>query len=93
MLFRSTLDTLLVEIQRSADYYSSQLRQGPIQEVTVALQLRENDRVAEAIEQQLSLKVSDLSLPDDFRQLSDGDGSDLANLGALNSPQQRLDVL
>lgn len=51
------IDTLAVELQRSMDYFESQLRQPPVKEVVLALQLAEINLFAEMLAASLIVPV------------------------------------
>lgn len=53
----SVVDNLSLEIQRSMDYFESQLRQAPVKKVYVSLDTEHQDELAELIKQMISLPV------------------------------------
>lgn len=75
------LDPLSVEMQRSLDYFDSQLRQRPVAAIKCALPFNPASAVHEALQQQLGLTVSGLTYPHWAQELASGDFSDLAALG------------
>ncbi len=66
------IDTLAVELQRSMDYFESQLRQPPVKEVVLALQLAEIGLFAEML-------AASLIVPVQFWPLICGQGVPLSN--------------
>ncbi len=56
------LDTIGLEIQRSTDYFESQLKQAPISNIVLCLDHQERDTIVESISSSFSLPVSWLAL-------------------------------
>ncbi|MBO1255853.1 MSHA biogenesis protein MshI [Alteromonas sp. 5E99-2] len=65
------IDSLCVQIQRSMDYFESQLRQAPVRQLRLKLDTQHLTALIEQIEQALPVKVSSLPhniiLPDDLK--------------------------
>ena len=76
------VDNLSLEIQRSMDYFESQLRQGPVKKVYISLNTLHQDALVDMIKQVIFVSVETF-IPD---VTSDGDmpikASSLASLGA-----------
>lgn len=84
-------DTLAVELQRSMDYFSGQLRQAPLQEVWLALPNQvpnqglsaNGNELCEQLSQSLSVHVERLPYPRWAEELAAGDYSDIGALAGL----------
>jgi len=65
------IDSLCVQVQRSMDYFESQLRQAPVRQLRLKLDTQHLTALIEQIEQALPVKVSSLPhniiLPDDLK--------------------------
>lgn len=77
------LEPLSVEMQRSLDYFGSQLRQRPVTKVRCALALQSPQAVHESLAAQLGLEVSQVRYPGWAQELAAGDYSDFVALGGL----------
>lgn len=77
------VDTLALEVQRSLDYFSGQLRQAPLQQARLALPTQHSVAIGEQLEQSLSLQVGALEYPEWAGELAAGDYSDLGGLAGL----------
>lgn len=75
------LQPLSVEIQRSGDYFERQLRQSPIRQVKLALNLPKQDEVVASLHEDLGLSVAWAAYPEWAQELAAGDYSDFAALG------------
>jgi MSHA biogenesis protein MshI len=56
-------DTLSVEIQRSMDYFESQLRQAPVRQIVVHLNTPIQEQLADVIRELTFMPVSVMNLP------------------------------
>ena len=54
-------ESLSVQIQRSMDFYESQLRQAPVRQIMMRLDTPHRDALASQIEQVVSARVNDLT--------------------------------
>lgn len=79
------LDGLIVEMQRSLDFYEGQLRQGGVKEVICAFVCRHPQDVASYISEQLNYQVSFAEYPNWSVELAAQDYTDITGLGALQS--------
>jgi len=77
------LDPLSIEMQRSLDYFGSQLRQRPVNQVRCALGLQAASAVFESLSSQLGLEVKAAGYPVWAQELAAGDYSDFVALGGL----------
>lgn len=77
------IDNLALELQRSLDYYSGQMRQAPLQHVQLALPGNQAQRIAESLAESLSLQVTLLPYPAWAQELNAGDFSDLGVMAGL----------
>lgn len=75
------LQPLSVEVQRSGDYFERQLRQSPIRDVKLALQLPKHEDAPARLHEDLGLSASWVTYPSWARELAAGDYSDFAALG------------
>lgn len=71
------LEPLATELQRSMDYYESQLRQAPVKTIKLALQHSLLDNVAESLTELLAVDVQRYQYEDWMSELCEGDFSDL----------------
>lgn len=76
-------EELAIELQRSLDYFSGQLRQAPLQHIYLALPGSHLSEFREQLEQSLSIVVERLQYPNWALELSAGDYSDLGVLAGL----------
>lgn len=77
------IENLAIELQRSLDYFTGQLRQAPLQRVLLALPGPHLIATRELLEQSLSLQVESLPYPDWADELAAGDFADLGVLAGL----------
>lgn len=78
-----TMESLAIELQRSQDFYTGQLRQAPLADVELAFNHPQLAAVAEVIGAQLGMQVSALPYPDWAKELAAGDYSDALALSGL----------
>ncbi|MGX5913113.1 hypothetical protein ACR0ST_00060 [Aliidiomarina sp. Khilg15.8] len=76
-------DNLALELQRSLDYYSGQMRQAPLKHVQLALPGNQAQAIADTLAESLSLKVTLLPYPEWAQELNAGDFSDLGAMAGL----------
>ncbi|RUO26690.1 hypothetical protein CWE09_08315 [Aliidiomarina minuta] len=76
-------DMLALELQRSLDYYSGQLRQPALQHVQLAMPGSHQSDVAKVLTESLSLKVDIFTYPGWASELAAGDFSDLAAMAGV----------
>lgn len=77
------LEGLALEIQRSLDFYTSQLRQAPLTEVVLATAHSRAAEIVDIIGAQLGMQSSVLRYPKWANELKAGDFTDLAALSGL----------
>ena len=77
------LENLSIELQRSQDFYTGQLRQAPLADIELAIDHKNSTAIAEVIGAQLGMQVSMLGYPDWAKELAAGDYSDLAAISGL----------
>lgn len=77
------IESLAIELQRSTDYFSGQLRQAPLQHVYLAFPGSHVHELCEHLGQSLSLLTEPLVYPDWAVELAAGDHSDLGVLAGL----------
>lgn len=77
------LESLSIELQRSQDFYTGQLRQASLADIELALNHKNVNAIAEVIGAQLGMQVSMLKYPDFAKDLAAGDYSDLASISGL----------
>lgn len=77
------IDMLAIELQRSMDYFSGQLRQAPLQEIWLALPGAKVPELSSQLEQSLSMRVEQLPHPGWVGELTAGDYSDIGALAGL----------
>lgn len=77
------LEVLALEVQRSLDFYSGQLRQAPLSHLVVASAHYEAKQVAEFLGAQLGVEHSVLLYPAWAKELQRGDYKDLAVLAGV----------
>ncbi|MFD1619070.1 hypothetical protein [Thalassotalea marina] len=63
-----TIDTLSIEIQRSADYFERQLKQAPIQQIDVLLPIESESYIARRLAENSNVPVNIFSMPEGFEQ-------------------------
>ncbi|MCH8492843.1 MAG: hypothetical protein LAT53_06390 [Idiomarina sp.] len=78
-----TMESLAIELQRSQDFYTGQLRQAPLADIELAFNHAHSDKVAEVIAAQLGMQVSALAYPGWAKDLAAGDYSDAAGISGL----------
>ena len=78
-----TMESLAIELQRSQDFYTGQLRQAPLADVELAFNHPQLAAVAEVIGAQLGMQVSALPYPEWTKELAAGDYSDALALSGL----------
>lgn len=76
-------DNLALELQRSLDYYSGQMRQAPLKHVQLALPGQQGQQVADSLADSLSLQVTLLAYPAWAQELNAGDFSDLGAMAGI----------
>lgn len=76
-------DMLAIELQRSMDYFSGQLRQAPLQHIQLALPGQHLSLFRSQLEQSLSLAVDAFRYPAWAQELAAGDYSDVGALAGL----------
>jgi MSHA biogenesis protein MshI len=76
-------DNLALELQRSLDYYSGQMRQAPLQHVQLALPGNQAQSIADVLAESLSLQVTLLGYPQWAEELKAGDFSDLGAMAGV----------
>ena len=77
------VEDLAIELQRSLDYFSGQLRQASLQRALLALPGNHSAEVGAHLQQSLSLQVGALQYPHWATDLAAGDYSDLGVLSGL----------
>lgn len=77
------IDSLAIELQRSTDYFSGQLRQAPLQHVYLAFPGRHVHTLSEQLGQSLSLLAEPLGYPAWANELAADDYSDIGALAGL----------
>ncbi|TRW50473.1 hypothetical protein FM042_06515 [Aliidiomarina halalkaliphila] len=77
------LEDLAIELQRSQDFFSSQLRQAALAHIEFAFGHDKVETIAEVISAQLGMQVGMLSYPAWAKELGANDYSDLAALSGL----------
>lgn len=77
------LDALALEIQRSLDFYTGQLRQAPLAEICIATGHSEAESIVANLAAQLGLQSSVLLYPEWARELKNNGFSDLEVLSGL----------
>ncbi|RTE86395.1 MULTISPECIES: hypothetical protein [Gammaproteobacteria] len=77
------VEQLALEIQRSLDFYTSQLRQAPLTQVVLATNHPQAPQIVDMVGAQLGMQSSVLQYPDWAKELRAGDFSDLAVLSGL----------
>ncbi len=77
------LENLSIELQRSQDFYTGQLRQAPLADIELAIDHKNAKAIAEVIGAQLGMQVSMLAYPAWAKELAAGDYSDLAAISGL----------
>ncbi|EGN74911.1 hypothetical protein A28LD_1928 [Idiomarina sp. A28L] len=77
------LESLSIELQRSQDFYTGQLRQASLADIELAINHKNAKAIAEVIGAQLGMQVSMLKYPDFTKELAAGDYSDLAAISGL----------
>ena len=77
------LEALALELQRSLDFYTGQLRQAPLAEIVLATTHPRASELAEIIGAQLGMQSSLLIYPAWAKELKAGDYTDLAVLSGL----------
>jgi len=81
------INTVLVEIQRSADFFESQLRQRSLNNLVIVIDSPIKTELEDAIEQQLGYQLERVNYPAWSRELARGNLRDLANLGVFSAFQ------
>lgn len=76
-------DNLALELQRSLDYYSGQMRQAPLKHVQLALPGQQAQKIADSLAESLSLQVTLLNYPTWAQELNAGDFSDLGAMAGI----------
>lgn len=84
------LEPLATELQRSMDYYESQLRQAPVKEIILAISHPQIDAVGKALTDLLAVSVTRFNYEDWMNELCEGDFSDLVAFAAVK-PQPIAD--
>ncbi|SDB33269.1 hypothetical protein SAMN02927930_01273 [Pseudidiomarina indica] len=74
---------LSVEVQRSADYFERQLRQRPIRQVVLALNVESRSALQQQLASDLGLAVQWAAYPVWAQELGRGDYADFAALGGM----------
>lgn len=77
------VEDLAIELQRSLDYFSGQLRQAPLQQALLAVPGNHSAEVGAHLQQSLSLQVGALQYPPWAANLAAGDYGDLGVLSGL----------
>ncbi len=77
------LEDLAIELQRSQDFYSGQLRQAALGHIEFAFAHDKAETIAEVMSAQLGMQVSMLAYPAWAKELGANDYSDLAALSGL----------
>lgn len=77
------LEALALEIQRSLDFYTGQLRQAPLAELAIATAHPQVAEICAMLGAQLGMQSASLSYPDWCKELSAGDYTDIAVLSGL----------
>lgn len=89
-------EALALEVQRSQDYYSGQLRQAPLAELQLAAEHDNLTGLGEVLAAQLGLQARILPYPEWVSDLRAGDYSDLLALSGLSwltgNPAYRLNL-
>lgn len=85
------LEPLATELQRSMDYYESQLRQAPVKEIMVAISHAQLDSVCGALSDLLAVSVERFNYEDWMNELCEGDFSDLAAFAAAKQEPSTAD--
>ena len=76
------LEPLATELQRSMDYYESQLRQAPVKEIMLAISHPQLDAVSKALSDLLAVPVTRFTYEDWMNELCEGDFTDLIAFAA-----------
>lgn len=76
------LEPLATELQRSMDYYESQLRQAPVKQIKLALHHPQISDVNESLAELLAVDVQRYVYEDWMTELCEGDFSDIAAFAA-----------
>lgn len=77
------MEALAIELQRSQDFYSGQLRQAPLADIELAIHHQHADVVAEVVAAQLGMQVSALKYPTWSKELAAGDYTDVLAISGL----------
>lgn len=77
------LEVLALEVQRSLDYYTGQLRQAPLNEINIAVNHTQASEIASVLGAQLGLNSCVLPYPEWAQELKTNDYSDLAVLSGV----------
>jgi len=77
------LEVLALEVQRSLDYFTGQLRQAPLNEISLAVNHTQTSEIATILGAQLGLNSSVLAYPEWAQELKTNDYSDLAVLSGV----------
>jgi len=78
------VEALALELQRSQDFFSGQLRQAPLTTVIIGARHSEPEKLGEALAAQLGLEASLFEYPKWAEELKAGDYSDLPVIGGLS---------
>lgn len=76
------LEPMATELQRSMDYYESQLRQAPVKSVSLAIAHPQMNAVSTALAELLAVDVSVYQYPQWMSELCEGDFTDLEAFAA-----------
>lgn len=79
------LEPLATELQRSLDYYESQLRQAPVRTIKLAFRHAQMDTVEEALHELLAVNVERFAYESWMAELCDGDFSDIEAFAAAKN--------
>lgn len=77
------LEPLATEVQRSMDYYESQLRQAQVTQIVCAFEHRQLDKVASTLNELLAVSCVRFDYPKWVFELAEGDYSDLVAIAAV----------
>lgn len=83
------IDTLSVQIQRSMDYFESQLRQAPVQKILLCVDSQHKQALAQQIEKMTSIDVAIFSTNIELAAGLPASTADYIALGAALSKQQQ----
>lgn len=76
------MEPMATELQRSMDYFESQLRQAPVKQIQLAIKHPQMDAVKAALQDLLAVEVEAFSYQPWMNELCEGDFSDIEALAA-----------